>query len=108
MRTLTAVLVWLVFLPNGVEGSLPKQRWSKRGELTKATDPAAHTVLGGFDEAGNRTLLTNRNGKKWQFHFDAASRLTNTITPLGRTNVLAFNDRGLLKSVTDSMGRPTT
>jgi YD repeat-containing protein len=31
--------------------------------------------------------LTNRNGKKWQFQFDAANRLTNTITPMQRTNM---------------------
>jgi len=38
---------------------------------------------------------TNRNGKKWQFQFDAANRLTNTITPLGRSTTTAYNDRGL-------------
>ena len=32
-----------------------------------------------------------RNGKQWQFQFDAANRLTNTITPLGRTTTLTFD-----------------
>jgi len=84
------------------------QQWTSRGELLAFTDQAGKPVGYGHDPAGNQILLTNRNGKIWQFQFDKANRLTNTITPLGRTNVQAFNNRGLLQAVTNSLGQPTT
>ena len=36
-----------------------------------------------YDGAGNQITLTNRNGNVWQFQFDGANRLTNTITAVG-------------------------
>ena len=35
------------------------------------------------------------NGKRWQFQFDAANRLPNTLTPLGRETCVLYNNRGL-------------
>ncbi len=52
--------------------------------------------------------LTNRNGKKWQFQFDAANRLTNTISPLLRTNAQTYNNRGLLKTIREPSTQTTT
>ena len=52
--------------------------------------------------------LTNRNGKKWQFQFDAANRLTNTITPLNRQTVVTYNNRGLLATVKEPSAQTTT
>jgi len=43
--------------------------------------------------------LTNRDRKKWQFDFDAANRLTNTTTPLGRQTRQVWNNRGLVSAV---------
>jgi RHS repeat-associated protein len=40
--------------------------------------------------------------------FDAANRLTNTITPMGRTNVLVFNNRGLLQAAREPSGQWAT
>lgn len=45
-----------------------------------------------------------RNGKKWQFQYDAANRLTNTITPLNRQTSQTYNNRGLLASVKEPSG----
>src|SRR6266487_2883926 len=57
-----------------------RQDWNKRGELTNLIDAATHTVKRGYDGVGNQIALTNRNSKPWQFQFDTANRLTNTIT----------------------------
>jgi RHS repeat-associated protein len=90
------------------EQQVTRQQWNARGGLTMLTDPATHTVLSGHDPAGNQITLTNRRSKGWQFNFDAANRLTGTITPMGRSNALVFNNRGLLQAGTDPMGRTTT
>jgi len=36
---------------------------------------------------------------RFVFQFDGANRLTNTITPLGRSTTVAFNHQGLPASV---------
>jgi len=64
--------------------------------LTRLSHPATTIVYRVYDGARNQVTLTNRNGKKWQFQFDAANRLTNTITPLDRQTTLAYDARGLL------------
>jgi len=74
------------------------QGWSERGEPVRVTDPLVKSVLRKFDDAGNGIILSNRNGMKWQFDFDAANRLTNTISPMNRSWGQAWNDRGLLRT----------
>jgi len=37
--------------------------------------------------------------EKWQFQFDAANRLTNTITPLNRQTQISYNSRGLVETL---------
>jgi RHS repeat-associated protein len=39
--------------------------------------------------------------------FDAANPLTFTISPLGRSNSVAFNHQGLVSLATDQLGQPT-
>src|SRR5260221_7309717 len=80
------------------------QQWSARGEAIQSTDPASNVVSRVFDPAGNQITLTNRNGKRWQFQFDGANRLTNTITPLNRQTKTAFNNRGLPQLITQPSG----
>lgn len=82
--------------------------FNSRGEAFQSVDGANHTVSRVFDGAGNQTTLTNRNGKKWQFQFDAANRLTNTITPLNRQTWQVFNTRGLLDKLREPSGDWTT
>ncbi len=82
--------------------------FNSRGEAFQSVDGANHTVLRAFDEAGNQVILTNRNGKKWQFQFDAANRLTNTITPLGRETRVAFDSRGLVSTVREPSTQTAT
>ena len=77
-----------------------RQQWDADSHMTLLTDPATHTVQYAFDAAGNQIFLTNRNTKRWQFQFDKANRLTNTITPKLYSTKLAFNNRGLLQSIT--------
>ncbi|MEI6197041.1 MAG: hypothetical protein WCS42_22225, partial [Verrucomicrobiota bacterium] len=84
------------------------QTFDARGSLLKLTDGAGHFSLRSYDAAGNQVILTNRNGKKWQFQFDGANRLTNTLTPLGRTMGLTFDKRGLVKTVCEPSGELTT
>jgi RHS repeat-associated protein len=85
-----------------------RQTWDARGALLKLTDGAEHFSTRAYDAAGNQIILTNRNGKKWQFQFDGANRLTNTITPLNRSTSLAFNQRGLISSLKDPAGQTTS
>jgi RHS repeat-associated protein len=81
-----------------------REIWSKRGELLSWIDATNKFVLRQYDDAGNQIVLTNRNQKKWQFQYDAAGRLTNTVTPLSRTTGQSFNNRGLLQSVRENSG----
>jgi YD repeat-containing protein len=79
--------------------SRSRHRRGARGESTKLTDPATNMVSRIYDAAGNQITLTNRNGKKWQFQFDAANRLNNTITPLNRQTQITYNSRGLVETM---------
>jgi RHS repeat-associated protein len=80
-----------------------RQTWDAKSELIKLTDGAGNNSIRSYDGAGNQIVLTNRNGNPWQFHFDAANRLTNTVSPLGRSTTVAFNHQGLPVLVTDPM-----
>jgi len=83
------------------------QARDSRGKLIALTDGAQHTSLRAYDGAGNQIILTNRNGKIWQFQFDGANRLTNTITPLPRHMSQTWNHQGLVSSITDPSNQPT-
>jgi YD repeat-containing protein len=72
------------------------------------TDGAGHVSTRAYDAAGDQIILTNRNGNPWHFQFDGARRLTNTITPLGRSTTVAFNQQGLVSSKKDPSGRSTS
>ena len=84
------------------------QTWDARGKMLKSTDGAGHYSTRGYDAVGNQIVLTNRNGKKWQFQFDSANRLTNTITPLLRTASAVYNHQGSISSAKDSASQPTS
>ncbi|MCX6902459.1 MAG: hypothetical protein NTW03_03035 [Verrucomicrobia bacterium] len=88
-------------------GEKVTQQWDARGLLTQVTDNASHNVQRGYDEAGNQTSLTNRNAKTWQFQFDGADRLITTKSAK-TTNSLAYNSRGLVQYLTNSMRQTTT
>jgi YD repeat-containing protein len=68
-----------------------RQAWSPRG--------ATNLVSSVYDGTGNQITLTNRNGKKWQFQFDAVNRPTNTITPLNRQTQITYNSRSLVETL---------
>jgi YD repeat-containing protein len=84
------------------------ETWDAKGNLIQLADAAGHYSLRAYDAAGNQIILTNRNRKKWQFQFDNANRLTNTITPLGRSTAIAFNHQGLPSTITDQANQPTS
>ena len=84
------------------------QTWNARGDLIAMTDGAGHTSLRQYDGAGNQIILTNRNVKVWQFQFDGANRLTNTVTPMSRTISQTWNHQGLLATVTDPAHQTTS
>lgn len=84
------------------------QTWDSRGSLLTFTDGAGHISTRIYDAAGNQIVLTNRNSKAWQFYFDKANRLTNTVTPLGHSTILAFNLQGLVSKIIDQMTNPTS
>jgi RHS repeat-associated protein len=84
------------------------QTWDARGSLLKFTDGAGHFSTRAYDAAGNQINLTNRNGKLWQFKFDTANRLTNSITPLGHSSSVTFNHQGLPATVKDAAGQTTS
>ena len=71
-------------------------------ETTAVTGVPGLSELPGFQSG------TNRNGKKWQFQFDGANRLTNTITPLGRSTAVSFNHQGLPATAKDPASQTTT
>ena len=85
-----------------------RQTWDARGSLIQAIDGAGHTSARAYDAAGNQIILTNRNGNKWQFQFDAANRLISTITPMGRSNLVVFNHQGLPTLLIDKANQTTT
>ncbi|MEI8288180.1 MAG: RHS repeat-associated core domain-containing protein [Verrucomicrobiota bacterium] len=85
-----------------------RQTWDARGNLIKVTDGANHVSTRVYDAAGNQITLTNRNGKKWQFQFDGANRLTKNITPLNRSTTLTFNHQGLVSTITDPANQLTS
>ena len=105
-----AVMLWLLcaLICSAHLPEHPTQRWTARGEAASLTDGAANTSVRGHDAAGNQTILTNRNGKRWQFQFDGANRLTNTITPLNRATLLTFDERGLVKTMREPSGDTVT
>jgi YD repeat-containing protein len=67
------------FVPTGAA-------WDPCGSSIRLTGVAGNYSLRSYDAAGNQIILTNRNGNKWQFYFDAANRLTGTFSPLSRSN----------------------
>ena len=85
-----------------------RQTWDVRGSLLALTDGAGHVSSRAYDAAGNQIALTNRNNNTWHFQFDAANRLTNTITPLGRSAFVLFNHQGLAILAKDMAGQFTT
>ena len=89
-------------------GEITRQTWDARSSLISLTDGAGHVSKRVYDASGNRITLTNRNGNKWQFQFDGANRLTNTITPLGYSTAIGFNHQGLLASAKDQRNQITT
>ena len=82
--------------------------WDAKSELIKFVDGANHSTFHAYDQAGNQVGLTNRNGNAWQFQFDGANRLTNTVSPLHRVTSVAFNHQGLPALITDPLGQKTT
>ena len=84
------------------------QTWNARGSLIQLTDGAGHFSLRAYDAAGNQIILTNRNTNVWQFYFDKANRLTNTVTPLNRSMTVTLDHRGLAILIKDMAGLFTT
>ncbi len=84
------------------------QTWDARGNLLQLTDGAGHFSTRVYDAAGNQIYLTNRNGKVWQFYFDKANRLTNSISPKLYSTILVFNHQGLVSSIKDPANQTTT
>ncbi|MGH7979045.1 MAG: RHS repeat-associated core domain-containing protein, partial [Limisphaerales bacterium] len=84
------------------------ETWDAKSELTDLIDGAGHISIRSYDSAGNQIILTNRNANPWHFYFDKANRLTNTVSPLGRSTTVVFNHQGLPVQVTDPMSQITT
>jgi RHS repeat-associated protein len=84
------------------------QTWDANGRVRTASDGAGHTSSRGYDQAGNQILLTNRNSKVWQFQFDRANRVTNTVSPLNKQWSRTFNDRGLISNTQDANTQSTS
>jgi len=84
------------------------QTWNARSDLLSVTDGATNRIFAAYDFAGNQTFLTNRNAKKWQFQFDAANRLTNTISPRTNQTWQVWNNRGLLAAMREPSGQWTS
>ena len=81
------------------------QTFDARGETTTVTDAATNIVGKTYDQSGNLIYLTNRNRHFWQFQYDTANRLTNTISPTGKTTGLVYNNWGLVQSVKDALNQ---
>jgi RHS repeat-associated protein len=79
-----------------------------RGLAITLKDAAGGIVGKKYDGNGNTIYLTNRDSKVWQFQFDGANRLTNTISPTGKATGRVFNNRGLLQSVKDAAGNTSS
>jgi len=77
-------------------------------KFVKTVDEQVIQLAAALTARANQVALTNRNGKVWQFQFDGANRLTNTVSPRGRSAQLVFNHQGLPASFKDAAGQSTT
>ncbi len=71
-------------------------QFNARGEAEVAWDPLDDDVGRVYDDGGNLIKLTNRLNNIWTFQYDAANRLTNSISPESRETRQGFDTRGLL------------
>ena len=74
------------------------------GNANFASDAESRATRSSFNGTGARTSFTNRRGGRWLFTLDAVDRLTATTSPSGRVWRQAYNNRGLLGTVTEPSG----
>jgi YD repeat-containing protein len=67
-------------------------------------DPLEILTSQGYDGDGNRVGLVNGLGKRTQFGFDQADRLTTVKTAVGNVTQYRYNTRNLVASVTQPNG----
>ena len=75
--------------------------------LTKVTDPLGHATTTAYDPAGNKTRVTDANGRTTRYGYDAADHLTSVTDALGYTTSYSYDATGNLVSRTDPNGHKT-
>ena len=54
------------------------------GRLASVTDPLSHVTAFGYDDADNRTRITDANQRVTEFHYDERNRLSGKTYPGGK------------------------
>ena len=68
-------------------------------DLTTTTYPDGKTELATYDQAGNRTSITDRDGGTWTYTYNAAGQTRTAVNPIGGQTTYEYNNDGSLKSV---------
>ena len=86
------------------------------GNLLKTATPLAGTsqsrtityAYGSVSHPGDLTAMTNPDGQKWHYGYDAYGDRTSTTDPLGAVTKASYNMLGERTSETDALGNTTT
>lgn len=75
---------------------------------TEGAQQADHTWKFGYDKVGNRTSVTDPQGRTSAFTWDADDRPLSTTDPLGHTRSVKYDDNGSVTNTVDGLGHGTT
>ncbi len=78
-----------------------------RPDALKEQDWGAGTVHLAFDFDGQQTTLTDRRGKVWTYHLNAAGQATSLIDPKSANGSWQYDGEGLLTRATRPLGGAT-
>lgn len=88
-------------------GHTRKLYHNMRYELVKVVDELGYVTYYTYDNDGNRTVLTDANGKRTVMTYDDRGNPLTVQDPLGHTAKNTYDERNNLLTVTDASGRLT-
>ena len=87
----------------------PDASWSATyddaGNRTSLTDAEGFITRYEYDRGGNLTKLTDPKGSVWRYEYDLNDRLVSVADPLDHTTTLSYDRAGNLLQVTDGRGK---
>ena len=95
-------------------GAKTTYAYDKAGRLVSKTMPrgnvagaiaGSYTWKYGYDKVGNRTSVTDADGKTTKTDYDAENRPIKVTDPLGRVQTTAYDGAGNVRTTTDALGK---